>query len=359
MLNCRSHIISFDSEGDSVFQRVHKNQDGRDIILFSHEPIEQDPVGDSLSRELQSSELRWHPFRREWIIYAPARQNRTFKPSKVSDPLAPMEEGSPPTEIPFSDFDIAVFENRFPSLHENPEFDREISRDLRPAKGRCEVLVYGPEHEGSLATLSQKRRRLLVEAWIDRYQFHYHQGREFVFPFENRGDEVGVTLHHPHGQIYAFNFVPPVQASTVQAFDYGYDLASRLDEWSPSYEVERCGPLSLFAPPFARFPFELWIASRNRRRGLWNYDAEEKEAYAHLLGSATRRYDSYFSRAAATMMSLHSTPLRASDAYQFTTQFYPILRSADKVKYLASVEQSSGVFTVDVTPEFTAQELRS
>ena len=349
------------SGGKSVYKHTHHNEDGRRVWLYGHKQEIEGPISPELVSEPDATTLRWHPLRQEWNIYAPGRQNRTHKPSSANDPLAAAKTGHPPTEIPFADFEVVVFENRFPSLRMSAPSRCDLSHATatRSANGRCEVVVYGTDEKGSLASLSQARRRLLVEVWIDRYKAAFDDGLEYVLPFENRGDEVGVTLAHPHGQIYAFDFVPPVQAKFVDSFANGFDLESEFTAWVEDFGVAEQGGVIAFCPPFARFPFEVWIASRRRCAGPWEYSDEEREAYASLLGEVTKRYDAYFGRATPNMMSLHAAPRSGAGGFHFTTQFYPLLRSAEKIKYLASVEQSTGVFTIDVMPEWAARELRA
>src|SRR5436305_8504017 len=143
---------------------------------------------------------RWNPLRREWVLVAASRQARTFLPERVDCPLCPSRPGHA-TELPASSFEAAVFENRFPAMV-----------PARPAGGSCEVVVYTDEHEGSFATLSASRLTRLAEVWTDRYrELIGRRGVRYVFIFENRGEQVGVTLHHPHGQLYAFPFIPPRQ----------------------------------------------------------------------------------------------------------------------------------------------------
>jgi len=156
-------------------------------------------------------------------------------------------------------------------------------------------------------------------------------------PFENRGDEVGVTQHHPHGQIYAFPFVPKVQQDAVKAFAEGYNLSQDINRYKADYAVTEAGGLCAFCPPYARFPFETWIAPYKRHDGPWTF-SEEKTPY---------------------MLSLHAAPKSAQGKFHFTAQFYPLLRSPERVKYLASVEQATGAFTVDVMPEMAAKTLRA
>jgi UDPglucose--hexose-1-phosphate uridylyltransferase len=344
-----------------VYRRRHLKPDGREVLLYGYAPPDQPALDDELEAPAASSELRWHPLRQEWAIYAAGRQDRTYKPSSTENPLAPSKPGAPPTEIPFADFEIAVFENRFPSLREHQNFNGSGPDGIQrqAANGRCEVIVYSPDNRGSLATLGDRRRQLLVHSWIDRYAAMFAMGCDTILPFENRGDEVGVTLHHPHGQIYGFPFTPPVQASSVKAFNDGFDLARGIKDWRRDYEIASAGGVCAFAPPFARFPFETWIAPFEPRRGPWEFSSEELQGFAALLGEITRRYDEHFQRPCPYMLSLHAAPQSAGDNYHFTAQFYPLLRAPDKLKYLASVEQATGVFTVDILPEKTALTLRS
>src|SRR5207302_398892 len=142
-------------------------------------------------RAFTVSDLRWHPLLREWVTVAPARQDRTYHPDTAHCPLCPTRPGMPETEIPEPDYHIAVFENRFPSYDEG--------------QGRCEVVCYTPVHESSLGAQSVAHIRDLVEVWQDRYrELSALPEVKYVFIFENRGEEIGVTLHHPHGQIYAY-----------------------------------------------------------------------------------------------------------------------------------------------------------
>ena len=347
--------------GKTAYRRGHRKADGRSLLLYGYDEPGGAAVPGGLDGAGARAELRWHPLLGEWSVYAAHRQNRTFKPSAAHDPLAPSRPGGPLTEIEFEDFEVAVFQNRFASLHPGAGSEPAAAPPgvpTHPATGDCEVVVFSPEAEGDLGTLSQARRELLVAAWIDRYAHHHAEGRRFVLPFESRGEEVGVTLPHPHGQIYAFPFVPKAQAAAAAAFADGYDLAGELKAWG-AYVVETAGPLAAFVPPFARYPYEVWIASREPVQGPWAFGAEAFEAYADLLGNVTRRYDALFGRATPTMMSLQAAPGGEAKGFQFTTQFYCLLRAPDRLKYFATVEHATSVFTVDVMPEAAAEALRS
>jgi UDPglucose--hexose-1-phosphate uridylyltransferase len=353
-------VLKTSVDNKSIYRRHFGKRDGRDLFLYGYEPHTLSPVKEDDYPVAKGGELRWHPLRGEWNLYAPHRQNRTFKPSTAEDPLAPSVNGRPPTEVPFTDFELAIFENKFTSLHAEapvPSTPPGI-RSMR-AEGRCDVVIYGPEAIGNLYSIGQAKRRLLLAAWIDRYTTLYDAGHKYVLPFENRGDAVGVTLAHPHGQIYAFPFVPVTQQKAVDTFADGYDLARDIDQYKSEYGVAEAGGIEAYCPPYARFPYEIWLAPRRRRTGLWDFNETELDGFASLLGDITRRYDVHFQAPTAYMLSLHAAPLGQDKNFHFTAQFYPLLRAPGKVKYLASVEQSTGAFTVDVMPEMAAKTLRA
>jgi len=265
----------------TIHRRHFVKQDGRDLFLYGYKLHDLPSLPEDGGEVAKGGELRHHPLRDEWNIYAAHRQNRTFKPSAADNPLAPSVPGLPPTEIPFTDFELAVFENKFTSLHAHAPKPKAIEGlDLGTANGRCDVIVYGPKAEGNLHTLGQDKRRLLLAAWNDRYETLFDQGCEFILPFENRGDEVGVTLHHPHGQIYAFPFVPQVQQKAMDAFEQGYDLAADIKRYKADYGVAQAGGITAFCPPFTRFPFETWIAPDIKARGPWDFSEDQLDGFA-------------------------------------------------------------------------------
>src|SRR5688500_862824 len=159
------------------------------------------------------SELRWHPLLREWVITATERQDRTFLPPKDYCTLCPSRAGAHPTEIPESSYRGVSLLSRFPSLRIDPPVPAVESSALypvAPASGVCEVVVYTPEHESTLADRTVDEIEELLYVWRDRYRELCHlEEVRYVYIFENKGEAIGVTLHHPHGQIYAFPFVPP------------------------------------------------------------------------------------------------------------------------------------------------------
>lgn len=345
-------------KGKDIFKRHHVKPDGRNLYLYGYQEHKLPVITGENLDQVVGSELRQHPLRGDWSIYAAKRQHRTFKPSTANNPLAPSRVGAPITEIPFEDYDLAVFENRFPGMYRGANISSDQPLEIKTAQGVCEVLVYSPKEEGSLATIGQDKRRLLLAAWIDRYQDLYSTGNAFVLPFENRGEAVGVTLHHPHGQIYAFPVVPEPQQRALKAFEDGYNLAAELTTWPEELIIAKAGGMVAYAPPFARFPYEVWISGINHHSGPWAFNTEQADGFCHLLGEMSQRYDAFFGRETPYMLTLHASPYGHDNKFQFSAQFYPLLRSADRLKYLAAVEQATNIFTVDVMPETTAADLK-
>ena len=207
-----------------MYRTEMRKPDGRRLILYSRSPLSDDLVAPAPKVEKSGSgpHLRWHPLRGEWVTYASHRQSRTFLPPAGYNPLAPTTDPEHPTELPQGAYDVAVFENLFPAFAADaPEAPASLV-PTAPARGACEVVVYSQDATASLGALPLEHVRLVVEVWAERTsELGARQEVQYVFPFENRGVEIGVTLHHPHGQIYAYPFVPPALATELacqQAF---------------------------------------------------------------------------------------------------------------------------------------------
>ena len=303
------------------------------------------------------SHRRWHPLRREWVVYSGHRQTRTYKPATDVCPLCPHAEDG---EIPVDDFSIAVFDNRFSSFQRTspkPALPPDVDLLVDDAVGACEVIVYSSDHKASMASLSQDRRELLVRVWGDRVRALMQiPAVQVVIPFENRGEEAGVTLHHPHGQIYAFSYLPPVIETMARSFRDGFDL-NKLTS-SVAHKVADAGNMTAFVPPFARFPYEVWIASEKFRASPGELCPTEVMGCAHLLAAVAGKYDTFFGQTCPYVMIVYSAPRGMEDCFPFHIQFYPLLRAHQKLKYLAGVELGAGSFLVDVLPETAAKSLR-
>ncbi len=335
-----------------MYKRRFTKADGRALYLYGQRPIDDARLAGPETPGQNPAHLRWHPLLNTWVIYAAHRQDRTFLPPAERCPLCPGHE------IPFPHFEVAVFENRFPALARTPAPPPpNIPVPVDPGLGRAEVVVYTQDHEGSIASLTRDHRRLLVRVWVDRYQELFaDEAVAYVMPFENRGEAVGVTLHHPHGQIYAYPFIPPVAATEADAFAERPVLLELLPRLRP-YTIEETRAFVAFVPPFARFPYEVWIAPKRQHPGPWTFNEAELDEFADILGNVVRRYDALFAKPLPYVMALHAAP-KGVERFHFHVEFYPPMRSQDKRKYLAGTELGAGTFVVDVLPETAAETLR-
>jgi UDPglucose--hexose-1-phosphate uridylyltransferase len=292
---------------------------------------------------------RFNELRAEEVVYAVQRQDRTFLPAEDHCPLCPTRPGQPPTEIPFPSYEIVVFDNLFPSF-EAPE-------------GAAEVVVYTDDHHGSFAALAPERAQALMWVWRQRYEeLAARPDIAYVLIFENRGVEVGTTLHHPHGQIYGFPFVPPVPALELAADIRlgGCAMCTLLGRELESGErvVHANDAVIAYVPYAARWPYETHVALREHRPSLAGCTPAELAALAGALQAVTRGYDRLFARQFPYVMVLHQAPTDGRGDGHLHVEFYPPLRTATKLKYLAGSEQGAGTFLMDVMPEDSARALR-
>jgi UDPglucose--hexose-1-phosphate uridylyltransferase len=319
------------------------------------------------------NQLRWDPTLREWVAYATHRQDRTFLPPPEYCPLCPTKPGGFPTEVPREHYDIVVFENKFPSLAPDaPEPDEKGTAltTTAPGHGVCEVVLYSDDHDATLAGLSERRIRNLIEVWADRYaELGAREEVRYVFIFENKGEAIGVTIHHPHGQIYAYPFVPPrpkkeLEAARKHRTQTGHCL--HCDLISQEHEdgrriVAKGEHFSAFIPFFAHFPFEAHVYSRRCAPSIADLDASERRDLARVLKRLLVGYDALFGFSLPYMMVMHQSPADGANydgVAHFHVEFYPPNRTADKLKYLAGSETGAGAFVMDVLSEQTAQTLR-
>ena len=319
------------------------------------------------------NQLRWDPTTREWVAYANHRQDRTFLPPAEYCPLCPTKPGGFPTEVPRESYEIAVFENKFPSLSPNAEMPGERGTALTPTapgRGVCEVVLYSDDHDATLATMSERRIHQLVEVWADRYlELGARDFVEYVFIFENKGEAIGVTLHHPHGQIYAFPFVPPRPGIELRAArNYREERSSCLhcDLLAGEHEdgvriVAKGEHFTAFIPFYAHYPYEVHLYARRCAPSIADLSNEERWDLALVLKRLLSGYDALFGLSLPYVMAMHQAPTDDEDhdgVAHFHIEFYPPNRTAEKLKYLAGTEQGAGTFVMDVLPEESAVRLR-
>lgn len=352
-----------------------RKPDGRALHLYGRQPLDPGLQAPSPFPEPLGAapHLRWHPLRGEWVTYAAYRQGRTYLPPPQWNPLAPMRDPAHPTEVPAGTWDVAVFDNRFPSLA--PPLDPAgplpvLPVPVRHAGGHCEVVVFSQDPAGALGRLAPDHLELVLQVWAERCAvLGALETVAYVLPFENRGVEMGVTLHHPHGQIYAYPVLPPVPARmrTVAAEHW---RAHGTGPLTALLEAERAdGSRLLYAgvhavalvPPCARYPYEVWVAPWRPVARLADLGDAERADLAMALRSVLQRYDGLWQRPMPYLLVWYAAPVDgASDpGWHLHAQLWPPLRAPDRLKYLAGTELGAGLFAMDVLPEDSARALRA
>ncbi len=345
--------------------------DGREIVYFDGDDAPPRRLDDprDLPDTSTSSALRWDAAVEEWVIIAGHRQGRTFMPPTDQCPLCPSSPDRA-TEVPADDYQVAVFENRFPSLSmaAAPDDPPHESVTARPGVGRCEVVCFTPDHDASFGSLSPAQARLVLEAWVDRTrELSALPGVELVFPFENRGEEIGVTLAHPHGQVYAYPFVPPRAARLLSSERRHHARTGRhlsddilAAECADGRRIVGENPSWVaFVPAAARWPFEVHLYPTVRVPDLPSLGEPAREAFADLYLDVLRRLDALFGVPMPYVSAWHQAPSSAGpgEAALHLTLF-STRRGPGKLKYLAGSESAAGAFINDIPPERAAAMLR-
>jgi UDPglucose--hexose-1-phosphate uridylyltransferase len=354
-----------------MYQLALSKPDGRALTLYSRRPMHEpmsapSPFAAALTGK---PHMRWHPLRNEWVTYAAYRQDRTFLPPPEYNPFAVTQNADNPTEVPAGDWDIAVFDNRFPALdlaaHEAPP----LTVPTRPGTGKCEVVVFTQDPNSSLGALPLDHLELLIGVWGERTRaLGAIPQIQYVLPFENRGAEVGVTLHHPHGQIYAYPVVPPVpermqQAASAHYANYGRGVLQDLirSEAEAGARIVYLGDAAIaFVPPCARYPYEVWIAPIEPVETFAHLTEIQRADLARALKTVLLKYDALWQRPFPYLMAWYQAPVdgRAHPESHLHAEFYPPFRTPTKLKYLAGTELAAGLFAMDALPEEKARELQ-
>ncbi|MFI5930025.1 galactose-1-phosphate uridylyltransferase [Micromonospora sp. NPDC051543] len=348
--------------------------DGRELIYFDEN---DDAVRDQADRRdlpppPPASQLRYDPLTDEWVAVAVHRQTRTFLPPANECPLDP-SEGDRLTEIPAPDYDVVVFENRFPSLSGRvADEPGEITpfTPVRPGQGRCEVVCFTSDHNASFASLPPRRVRTVLDALADRTEVLGElPGVEQIFCFENRGVEIGVTLHHPHGQIYAYPFVTPRTRALLAAARRHAERTGGGNLYADVLAAERAAGdrvvtenehWTAFVPAAARWPFEVHVAPRRVVLDIPALGDSERDAFGPLYLDLLRRFDGLFDMPMPYIAAWHQAPVRIDrELGHLHLQLFSIRRAKDKLKYLAGSESGMGVFINDISPERAAELLRA
>jgi UDPglucose--hexose-1-phosphate uridylyltransferase len=347
--------------------------DGRVLSFYDRDSIDRSRLKDlrKLDPKPAAGELRCDPVYGDWVSLASHRQERAYLPPAELCPLCP-SVGNFLTEIPDSNYDIAVFENL------SPAFSRDDERmhpsmlgglvDVRPGVGRCEVICFRSDHTASFTDLPVDRVRDIVDVWIDRTrELSRVSGIVEVFPFENRGVEIGVTLHHPHGQIYGYPFITPKTAASISSAvshhrSTGGDLFADLlaGEIQDGRRIIVAGQYwTAFVPAWARWPFEIHIYPNRHIADFTEVKSEEADELAQVYLTVLNKLDRVFDLRMPYIAGWHQAPVKeARDLVRLRCEIFSVRRAPGKLKYLAGSESAMGAFILDVTPEQSAEMLR-
>ncbi|AGL14567.1 galactose-1-phosphate uridylyltransferase [Actinoplanes sp. N902-109] len=349
--------------------------DGRELIYFD-ESQSQDRDKWPDTRELPppppTSQLRYDPLVDEWVAVAAHRQTRTFLPPSDKCPLCPSTPDFA-SEIPAPDYDVVTFENQFPSFSDRVKEDEITSlTDLvpvRPGVGRCEVVCFTSDHNSYFGKLTADRVRTVVDVWADRTaEMSDMPGVAQVFPFENRGVEIGVTLNHPHGQIYAYPMIPPRTKSMLQAARRHAEQTGGRNLYADVLAAERKAEIRVVAanehwtayvPAASRWPYEVQIAPHRQVPDIPALNDAERDAFGPLYLDILKRFDALFDAPMPYISAWHQAVTgEGRDLGYLHLQLFSIRRAADKLKFLAGSESAMGAFINDIVPEKAAQTLR-
>lgn len=366
-----------------VVKRATRLADGRELIYFDDPgtslPAERAIDARTLDARPATATMRRDVLTGDWVSIAAARQNRAFLPPAHLDPLAP-QTATNPSEVP-SVYDVAVFENKSPSFgpalaratgdapaaddapQSLDDLDAPGLGRTRTSVGRCEVVCFSPEHAGSFGTQSATRARTVIEAWADRTAaLSALPGIAQVFPFENRGEEIGVTLQHPHGQIYSYPYITPRTQSLLRSIAReGDDLFARIvafEAAGPRVVLEAEHWLA-YVPFAARWPIELHLAPRRHAADFTELTDAERDELATVYLRLLRGVDALYDTPTPYIAAWHQAPVALGrDTARLHLQLTSPRRAADKLKYLAGSEAAMGAWIGDIPPETAADRLR-
>lgn len=315
------------------------------------------------------AELRWNPLLKDWTMVASHRQNRPQMP-KDWCPFCP-GSGKVPEQ-----YDVYKYDNDFPALSTNPPTPDNVGSDFYKtveAYGKCEVILYSPEHTVTLSELPVDHIKKLVDLWEERFiEISKDENIKYIFQFENRGEEVGVTMPHPHGQIYGYSKMPlKIQKQLESCREY-YDenkkcLICKMNEEENSFKervIIENDSFIVYIPFFTDYPYGVYISSKEHRSNITELSEKEKLDFADILKKVSGTLDALFNRRFPYMMCIQQAPVNSpeygnvEEYYHFHVEFYPPLRSADKIKFNASSETGAWAACNPRAVEDTAEELR-
>ena len=328
-------------------------------------------------------ERRWHPLLQEWVILAATTSERPWSGETIAsvdkaepdfDPGCYLCPGvtrasgnkNPHYNKPYAfTNDFASFSLDAPDVHRQDLFET-----TEPVHGTCRVICFTPRHNITLAEMSREELFDVICLWKEEFsELGNHPAIENVLIFENKGKVIGVSNPHPHGQIYATGFIPKIVKRELDSFiEYkaGHDKGLLEDLVEQELRkgiriVYQNDHFVAFVPFFARFVYETYIVPRRHIARITDFTEEETLAYAEIHHLLIVKFDNLYNMSFPNITMIHNAPTNGNpgnDCFHFHTEFYPPMRSPDKLKYLAGFESGGGNIINPVKPEEAADRLR-
>ena len=311
------------------------------------------------------AELRYNPLLNDWIMIASHRQARPQMPKDYC-PFCPSFGNVP-------QYDVLKYDNDFPALSQNPPAMDDVATDffkVRPSYGKCEVILYSPEHTTTLPKLPKEHIVKLVSLWQERFaELSKDENIKYIFMFENKGEPVGVTMPHPHGQIYGYSLVPKRVAEELSNGKKHFEETGKClicdilenEVKEDKRVILENDSFATILPFFSDYPYGVYIIAKSHVQNVCEFDEKMKDDFADILRKTTGTLDSLFDMSFPYMMCLYQNPVNGEDMSDYThfhVKFYPPMRSADKIKYNASSETGAWASCNPTSPEEKAEELR-
>ncbi|HCJ58801.1 Galactose-1-phosphate uridylyltransferase [bioreactor metagenome] len=315
------------------------------------------------------AELRWNPLLNDWTIVASNRQNRPYMPQNWC-PFC-TDSGKVP-----QNYEVHKYDNDFPALSQEPPIPDNVGSSFYKAEeayGKCEVILYSPKHDVNLWELTREHVRKLVDLWCERFiEISKDERIKYIYIFENRGEEVGVTMPHPHGQIYAYSQMPLKIQTELNSCRCHYEetgecLICRMNMEEKQFNgriIFENKDFLCYLPFFTDYPYGLFIVSKAHKGKITDFTEGEKDSLANMLIKTVGTFDMLYDRPFPYMMCMHQEPVNSpgygdsGKYYHFHIEFYPPLWSDHRIKYYASSEMGAWAACNPKSVEETAMELR-
>lgn len=322
------------------------------------------------------NEVRFDPILREWVIVA---KNRTVRPVlgktftneklKYTCPFCPdAPEGA-------GEWIVKAVPNKFPALIS--EIDGKFADETqifdfyrkRPGKGNCEVLLYTQDHNKTLGDLAISNIIALIELWKERLTYNMQdEDLKYSFIFENRGEIIGVTLSHSHGQMYSFPFIPPriekaVESSKMYWEKHNSCLFCKVVETEmrdKSRIIEENEDFVAFIPYFAKWPYEIHIYPKQHYVYITQIPSNQSQNFASIIKRTVQRLDKLFGFVMPYVFSHYNAPYNngQNEHFHYHIEIYPPYRAKDRIKFIAGVEMGTHTFINPTNPQENAINLR-